>query len=354
MSAYQPDLKHVTIAVTPTLVHTYGAPGALVVTQIHYWAEFHNTDWFEASYEDLANLTGLTPPACRNQVQKLVDAGALEKDIDIGAHGYKKCRYRALVDVLSSNPQAGSGSESATAEIVTTPPEPAETAIDEISNPIDEIVNPGTDEISNPSSLQIRESKREREGDSEPEPVGGQLLSLLDDGIDPYASGNTNPDVTQPPPPLDTGDPAVKFAVWFASLANPDADLAALSAKDLGRRWTGPAKRLLEQKDRDWLRGIVEWVFDGEGQEFWAPKCGSVKAFADRVGKGTIVDQFDNWQATQARAAIRTAPPPSDPPPAHSLIPEEFQPDHDPGPADFGSLSPEFDRFRNPVRKEAS
>lgn len=90
---YVPHLKAIDIALTPRLIAEFGASGAVVLKQIQYWGEYYG-GWFEASSWDLADYTGLGPDACRREVKKLVERGAVEKEIRVTGQGMQKCRYR--------------------------------------------------------------------------------------------------------------------------------------------------------------------------------------------------------------------------------------------------------------------
>lgn len=97
---YEADLRSVDIVTTPRLIAFLGgANPATVLKQIHYWAEYHKTGWFEASSWDLADLTGLSPDQVRREVKKLVDAGHVEKENRSTNRGEQKCRYRVVLDL---------------------------------------------------------------------------------------------------------------------------------------------------------------------------------------------------------------------------------------------------------------
>ncbi len=90
---YDPNLKDVDIALTPTLIRALGAPGAVVAKQIKHWGQYHG-GWFEASSADLADFTGMSPDTCRREVKKLVEGGYVEKQNTCNTHGVQKCKYR--------------------------------------------------------------------------------------------------------------------------------------------------------------------------------------------------------------------------------------------------------------------
>lgn len=120
----------VVVIVIPSEAHRYGFTEAGLLNQIRYWCGFRGTEWLEASSRDLADLTGLSPDAVRRNMRTLIEAGAVEKERQIGSHGDRKCRYRALVKA-GEIPTTGAGGGSA--------------------NPVGDSANPGGGDSANPS-----------------------------------------------------------------------------------------------------------------------------------------------------------------------------------------------------------
>jgi hypothetical protein len=97
---YTPEDRDIPIVVSPALVRYLGgnADLAVILQQIHYWRQFHRTDWFEASSWELADLTGFRPEKCRHLVRKLVENGHIEKRNHSNSRGEQKASYRPLLD----------------------------------------------------------------------------------------------------------------------------------------------------------------------------------------------------------------------------------------------------------------
>jgi DNA-binding transcriptional ArsR family regulator len=158
---YEPDYPDgVVVIVIPSEARRFGFTEAGLLNQIRYWCGYHRTEWLEASSEDLADLTGLSPDAVRRNMRALIDAGAIEKERQIGSHGDRKCRYRALVKA-GEIPTIGAGGESA--------------------NPGGESANPGGGESADPSL----HSEKQSENPPLTPPTGGDATAgggrLFDD-----------------------------------------------------------------------------------------------------------------------------------------------------------------------------
>ncbi len=111
---YRPRFREgVVVVVIPTEADRYGFRAAGVLNQIRFWCGFHKTEWFEASSEDLADLTGIPPRAIRTEVGKLIDVGAIERRRNVGSHGEQKPSYRVLVSP-NEKPTVSAGADSVT------------------------------------------------------------------------------------------------------------------------------------------------------------------------------------------------------------------------------------------------
>lgn len=114
MSGYEPNYRDgVSIVVKPSAVAAFGFPGAGLLAQLRWWAAINQVDYFEASSNDLADLTGLKPHQVRTQVANLIKAGAIVRERQVGAHGETKPRFRVTVDEYG-NPTNSAGEESHT------------------------------------------------------------------------------------------------------------------------------------------------------------------------------------------------------------------------------------------------
>jgi hypothetical protein len=95
---YEPNYPDgVVVIVIPSEARRYGFAEAGLLNQVRFWSGHHRTPYLDASSEDLADLTGLSPDSVRRCMRNLIEAGAIGKERQIGAHGDRKCRYRVLV-----------------------------------------------------------------------------------------------------------------------------------------------------------------------------------------------------------------------------------------------------------------
>lgn len=87
----------VIVVVIPSEARRYGFAEAGLLNQVRYWIGFHRAEHLDASSEDLADLTGLSPDSVRRCMRNLIEAGAIGKERRTGPHGDQKARYRVLV-----------------------------------------------------------------------------------------------------------------------------------------------------------------------------------------------------------------------------------------------------------------
>lgn len=102
-------LRERVIAVTPTLVRTFGPGSAMVLQQIHFEAS-EREGWARMTYAEWSDIVGLTEQTVRRAIAKLEESGAVESRQERKYDRTKsyRPRYARIVEIIElSHPTDG-------------------------------------------------------------------------------------------------------------------------------------------------------------------------------------------------------------------------------------------------------